>query len=193
MGYRLRIGRIPKSAHEKYGKMRTEDEVIKAAKLSDGDAVYRSLPEYQELYELGKYCDFSEGCRPFFVFELEENDFHIVTKEWLIKLIETYHKNNADWYSKLLGCLEMDDEGVVSLKYEPDDSLDCDPSRMLWSHLNSIKNEWVSRFGSTPYNLEPGKDGPIVSSWKYEYSIFNLVHILHTFDWENDLLIYSGW
>jgi hypothetical protein len=44
---------------------------------------------------------------------------------------------------------------------------------------------------SLPYNLE--KKDNITTSWKYEYSIFELVYIYKKFDWENDLLIYYGY
>ena len=31
------------------------------------------------------------------------------------------------------------------------------------------------------------------NSWSYEYSIFELVRLYKTFDWENDNLVLMGW
>ena len=33
----------------------------------------------------------------------------------------------------------------------------------------------------------------LTRSWEYEYSIFNLVHILKTTNWENETIIFLGW
>ena len=67
---------------------------------------------------------------------------------------------------------------------------------VIKDHLRAYSAEWgiaKTKFKLTPYILGDSKPGSIVSSWFKEYAIFNLVHILHTFDWDNDYLIYSGW
>ena len=33
----------------------------------------------------------------------------------------------------------------------------------------------------------------LVSSWLYEHTIFDLVRIYKTFDWENKCLLFMGW
>lgn len=33
----------------------------------------------------------------------------------------------------------------------------------------------------------------VTSSWEYEHSIFNLVHILKTIDWDKDTILFYGW
>jgi hypothetical protein len=44
--------------------------------------------------------------------------------------------------------------------------------------------------GGTPYDAS---DNPrLVSSWKYEYEIFELVRIYKTFDFKKNVLIYYG-
>lgn len=48
--------------------------------------------------------------------------------------------------------------------------------------------EWLRL---TPYNLDEGDE--ITTSWKYEYSIFELVRIYKTFDWKNNVMIYYGY
>jgi hypothetical protein len=43
----------------------------------------------------------------------------------------------------------------------------------------------------TPYNLENGSE--VTVSWKYEYTIFELVNIYKNFDWKNKIMIYYGY
>ena len=43
-----------------------------------------------------------------------------------------------------------------------------------------------------PYNIALD-DAQIVSSWEYEYAIFELVRLYKSFDWENNYLIFLGW
>lgn len=43
-----------------------------------------------------------------------------------------------------------------------------------------------------PYNLDDNTD-TIVSSWKFEYEIFELVRLYKTFDWENKSILFYGW
>jgi len=58
-------------------------------------------------------------------------------------------------------------------------------------HLSSLIREWEGKY-TLPYNLDEDKD-EIVSSWKYEYSVFELVRIFKTFDWENNKMVWYGW
>lgn len=61
------------------------------------------------------------------------------------------------------------------------------------NHLRGKAEEWSGKYIRPYYLDEDNTDGEIVSSWKIEYAIFNLVYIYRTFDWKNDYLIYSGW
>lgn len=45
--------------------------------------------------------------------------------------------------------------------------------------------------GIVDMNME--RKNSLTRSWEYEYSIFNLVHILKTTDWENETIIFLGW
>lgn len=209
MGYRLRIGKISKIAHEKYKDLETEEDVQRVAGLDDGEGVYRCLPEYTELYEIGKYVDHSVNTTPFFKFDLPENDFSIASKEWLLDLIEQYRVKIHAWYVFLnqaidakripKGCAVPSEckaiNGVVySLNqifieneiYGPQS-----PVSGLHDQIEKRATLWSGKFVK-PYILEEGTK-ELTRDWSYEYSIFNLLYILHTFDWENDYMIYSGW
>ena len=168
MGYRVRLGKIPKSARDKYaGKTEKEvDEIIDV----DGGASYR-LPEYTELYEIGKYVDHNKFTEPFYDFVMCDTEFVIMSKEGLLNVINEFREGTRLYYENLK------EEDFEEFK-----------RRRL--------REWSpeENFGVLPYWLdEEHTDGEIVRSWIMEYAIFNIVHIYRTFDWENDFLIYSGW
>ena len=174
MGYRIRLGKVAKSEKEKYSGM-TYKEV--EATMPECSALYRP-PFHTELYEIGKYVDYSDGVEDFYDFdiqELTESEFGIMSKDCLKKCIETYHKEISDYYIKL----------------------EKEPERHP-GYFNRKVRQWYpeKHLSITPYYLdEPSDktDGEIVRSWLMEYAIFNLVYIYRTFDWENDYLIYSGW
>lgn len=172
MGYRLRLGKMPKSAHDKY-KGKTYEEVEEI--LGDGNGTYHP-PEYTELYQIGKYVDYSKGTKPFYDFDVEEaceHEFFIMSKEQLKGVIQDYHKSTYEYYCEL--------------EASPDEQE---------GHILRRKREWDPNIlmGCVPYYLDEEKtDGEIASSWLKEYAIFNIVYIYRNFDWENDYLIYSGW
>ena len=179
MGYRIRLGRVSKEIAKKY---RNRDlRVISRYYEKRDDAPYR--PDYHiQLYEIGKYVSYEEGRVPFYLkFDVAhhyESEFDILTKDGLKKIVESYHKNIKESYQQIL---DDYDEKKNVLK--------------LIAHIKNIQKEWGSGlFKLKPYYLDEKKtDGAIVSSWKLEYAIFNIVHIYRFFDWEKNYLIYSGW
>ena len=65
---------------------------------------------------------------------------------------------------------------------------------LLIDHVRSMAIEWgVTGFldEMVPYSLDPNRE--LVSSWKYEYAIFNLVLLYRTFDWKSNIMIYYGY
>ena len=177
MGYRSRLGKIAKSNKNNYiGKTCEEvsefcEEAEKTSKESYGVAY---PPGHFQLYELGKYVDYSKGVKPFYDFDIHkewESEFHIMSKEGLLEIIRDYHKLIYQNYK------EMEDGKDVT------------------EFIRSRVREWGRNgFDVQPYWLDQEKtDGVIVRSWQYEYAIFNLVYIYRIFDWEKDYLIYSAW
>jgi len=174
MGYRIRLGKKPKTVKAKYAG-KTEEELDGRYGENDGENKYFSAaypPEHTELYEIGKHVDYNQHTESFYDFKLEDQEFLIMTKEGLANIINEYHKSIFEYYSKL----DKDN---------------------FENHIRSKVNEWdvEKPFGLKPYRLEEPDDcdGFITGSWKIEYAIFNLVYIYRTFDWDNDYLIYSGW
>ena len=176
MGYRSRLGRIPKTEREKYvGK--TCKEVFYLG--SEGPVPYRP-PGYEQLYEIGKTALRPKDMSEFYSFDLydaAEYEFFILSKSGMLEIIEAYHSWILEMYTELESGTDEDRKRFIASKVRKwgDDS---------------------SKFGICPYYLdEPTEncDGFLVRSWNYEYAIFNLVHIYRTFDWENDYLIFSAW
>ena len=64
----------------------------------------------------------------------------------------------------------------------------------MFEHIRSMASEWgVKSFllNNLPYDLKKGNE--ITTSWKYEYGIYELIHIYKTFDFKNNTLVYYGY
>lgn len=186
MGYRNYINVISKEVYletkdltkeelcQKYPDIAEEDD------WDDDDNVIswyfpkRELPTFRELHCLGKYCDFpiEDYTEPYFSkWECSDTEFSVASQELLLTIIEEYRKTILENYKNDLE--KSEEEIKVDIK------------RKI--------TEW-NGYGSEiyPYSLNIENKG-IVRSWLYEYAIFELVHIYKTIDWENEILIYSGW
>lgn len=217
MGYRTFIGSMPKKEYNKIKSLDTNGlfEFYKESKqLEDVDDFYIGVYKYgKELYEFGKYSDFNppkKSFKPFFKNQelknrYEEYDFHIVTKEFLECLIETYKTRVANYYNKIakpfIRNQEKESEFFNSVKtiYKmPDDGYEFDLTKITAEEQTSIYNvikhvldfrtEWCDL---TPFNLAGGEE--ITTSWKFEYAIFELVRIYKSFDWKRNVMIYYGY
>lgn len=207
MGIRSRIGKISKVAYDKYKDLENEIEVEKAAGLARYGGIYHSLPEYKELYEIGKYVDYAKGTKPFFKFKLEEEcEFQIASKEWLLALIEEYRAKTETWYNLLSKALTRTSCGPgdfaltkdgkssiksISLNVEMDNTTGEFPALELYNYIQNRKRRWEGRY-IKPYNIDK-KQNVVSGDWSYEYSVFDLVHIYRTFNWKRNLMIYSVW
>lgn len=174
MGYRVRLGKVEKTATSELFRNMSLDEIQEYYRIRD-DSPYR--PQcHTELYEIGKYVEYEEGREPFYknfdVYSEYESEFDILSKDGLRAIIEDYRKNIHEFYKDLLN---------KSLEHKD-------------SFIESQICEWEGKF-FIPYYLDEGikTDGFLVKSWKLEYAIFNLVYIYRTFSWDDDYLIYSAW
>jgi len=184
MGYRNYIGSLPKVEYDKIKNL-TIDEIRQLKKIDEED-YYIGIHDFdiKELHEFGKYVEFGDEkfYTPFFLNKqvqehiADEHDFYIVTKEFLKHIIEHYTEVVKKWYEEVL-------PNNISPKDLTEKQLES-----VWNHLRSIKSEWCYL---TPYNLEKGDE--ITTSWKYEYSVFELVRLYKHFDFENNIMIYYGY
>jgi len=199
MGYRTYIGKIAKTEWEKITDL-SKKELYKIHDENPEDGWVGPYDICKPLYEFGKYTEFDDGkyYTPFFrnnetqEYYNGDHDFHIVGKEYLELIIKHYSQKIKSYYSDMLKSFS-DDNGRFDIK-----SLDTPENKKgvmeCIGHCRDLALEWgISGWfeDSLPYNLENG--GSVTTSWKYEYSIFELVRLYKTFDWENDLLIYYGY
>ena len=139
-------------------------------------------------------------------FYSEDIELWVVNKDFLRYVIETYKEKVREYLSDMVKPF-LDEDGYrgdflksVKTNYGiRDDKYEFDGSTLnkeqqnsivnILNHIISVHTEWNM---IVPFNLDDGKD-EVTSSWKYEYSIFELVRIYKTFDWENNVMIHYGY
>ncbi len=221
MGYRTYIGVMPKREYNKIKSM-TEEQLKEFYDIENEEGEnywYKGVYEYgKEFYCFGKDVDFNppkKSMKPFFknkelMRRYEEGDFHIVTKEFLEYVIETYRKRVADYYNDMMmpffGKIEDFGENPTSFlnsiktdysyrnnNHTFDFSLITqDEQNALFKiieHVRTMRPEWTHLI---PYDLNDGRK-EITTSCKYEYGIFELVRIYKSFDWKKNFMIYYGY
>ena len=200
MGYRHYLYAIPKKQIAEIQACKTNSDLIDFAKRYGYNVDYDAtdsgegwIPPHDigtELYELGKHSEIGhelESEKPC-VFTSEElknmyddYGFALLSKDDFIAIIESYRQNIVSYFQNLL---EPQKYSIIPPKSTIEEQ---------WKYYIEDKLErWQGKWGSTPLNLEENTDR-ITNSWLYEYSIFELVRLYKTFDWENDNLVLMGW
>ena|ERR1035437_3480717 len=212
MGYRTYIGFISK---EEYNKIKcfNQKQLCAYKGEEDKECYVGAYEVVKELYEFGKYTEFDNEkfFTPFWdnkeFQKYYEGDFWIVNKEFLKHIIEHYADKVKLYYNKMLSPFfsgKYDREpseflNTIKTKYGGDEHehkfdfskiTDNEQTQLfnIIEHVKGMRSEWVNEFA---YDL--GENDKITGSWKYEYSIFELVRIYKTFDWENNELVYYGY
>ena len=171
MGYRNYLAKMSKSVYLEIKDITEEELSRKFGNEEDNFVWYEDIGDYKELHELGKYCDFDieDKKERFFTHKMsweEDVEFFLASKELLLQIIEEYRQKVVGWYKMALKKNHME----------------------MRADIEGMMVEWTD---FKPYDLNEEKNC-IVTSWKYEYSIFELVRILKSFDWKNDVLLYVG-
>lgn len=208
MGYRNYLGSLPKREYNKIKKF-TKEELYQYKNANVNDEYdYVGVTDIcaeKYLHELGKYVDSFDKkfYKPVFKNKelqkefTEENDFYIVQKEFVAHLINHYSELIRKYYKEMLTpfCSENGKDFNIP-KFEDMDEKQRLQAYQCINHVRTMGLEWgVSGWfqDSRPYDLErEAKENCITTSWKYEYSIFQLIHIYRTFDWKRNVMIYYG-
>ena len=222
MGYRNYIGLIPKKEYNKIKSLTHNDLLKLYGEYnedSDNQGYVSSREFGKQLYEFGKYCDFNPpkgSVKTFFKnkeTELQYNsdtELKIVTKEFFAYIVGTYTEKVRSYYKDMLKDFNFESEyyksrkGTYDSNYDrvtlSDNTLMTDKENISVNkcidHIVSMAWEWgITPFGDMetylPYNLDNERT-EIVTSWKYEYSIFELVKLYKEFDWKKNYLYYYG-
>lgn len=150
-----------------------------------------------EVHEFGKlyWCDtaeriYSKGVPLFSNPEVKEYvcDYapFVVGKDGVLEAIAIYQEKVISYYKGLLKD-GQDYSLPLGLTIHIDDVKSMDK---LVEHIED-KLQKILYMGLADTNEE--NKWQVTRSWEYEYSIFNLVHILKSIDWEQDTILFYGW
>lgn len=215
MGYRYYFRKAKKPLVEAIQNCKTNEGLLETAEHFRSESVeddYVFLPHiFDQLIEFGKYYEnanelYKIGEPLFRTEELAKqyDDYGVQVyfgdqaKKAILSCIEWQKdriKNNATSDIQKTGEFEklfVTDTGAW-LVSEGTNSImiDKDKARELVEFLADIRMEkrW-EQYGYYDINLE---HQILTDSWQYRDTIFNLLHIYKTFDYENDALIFMGW
>jgi hypothetical protein len=119
----------------------------------------------------------------------KEYDFRVCDKETLLTIIEYYRKMILNSFKKLLTAPEKEIKNHIEGKIGEWENL----SEVLHIEDTFKDKESERKYNEEYYPYDISLSNKIVASWLYEYEIFELVHILKTFDWEHYNLLFYGW
>ena len=202
MGYRISLYRCPKKDVDEIRDITNED-VEKS-----GWGIFNVLEKEQIKYDTlanvldtGKEVE-NDLCSRIFTNRLDAEDdqsFYTISKEQMLNIIEYIRKNNiydymmshtVDYDKKIIG------EGLTGKFGEHatwDDAvrlvcIDARSDASLWD------NYWIADDGTKHYmNIDLSDNKWWISDgMSYKYVIFNFIHILKCFDWDNDYLVAIG-
>jgi hypothetical protein len=203
MGYRHYFYKVKKADVETIKDMDYE-QLKKYVADRGGDVVddenyvnFDDVISQTEVHEFGKlYWDntakriYDKGTPLFSKKETQDafDDYspYIVGKEGLLEAISIYQEKVLNYYKGLL--VDGEERQLplgITLTVEDVKSMD-----KVLEHL-SDKISRISYCGIA--NIDEDRKWQVTSSWEYEHSIFNLVHILKSIDWQEDTILFYGW
>jgi uncharacterized protein YwgA len=217
MGYRKYLATLSKKKYNKIKKF-NKNEWYKYNNISLDDWV--GVWEIGEsIYELGKCVESFDKklFKPVFLNKKlqseyeDEYDFYKVGPKFLEAIINRYSENIRLHYSNMTDAFYKDGKCISdfynSKKYDYiNKKCIFDFSKITEEeqyaiyqcidHVINMAQEWginsySGQENKKPFILKKGID--IVSSWKYEYEIFELVKIYNSFNWKKNIMVYYGY
>lgn len=199
MGYRNYFYKVNKADVDEIKDLSLEDLKEKYGdKENDGYVDFHEIINQKCVFEFGKlyFEDTSEQIyntgTPLFNNEevmkfFSDYEPFIVGKKGLLKAIEIYKEKIKKYYKDIL----IDGEERIipifgfTVKDEEIKSIDKVKKEIqckirMWEHSKGI------------VDIDENNKN-VTQSWLYEYSIFNLVFILKTIDWEKETILFYGW
>lgn len=188
MSFRYYLGKVSKNKREKI-KALSETQLMKMLK----EDCVRPYMIAKEVYGLGSELDvrkLRDNTKKFYTnskthnsLSTGEDEFCILTKEGFLDLINLYHAEIHEFLKKQEVRVEKLDKGELD-PYE---------TEQLKMAMKFKTQEWADKdkMQYTPYDLTEKET--LISSWKYEYAIFELVRIYKDFDFEKNYLILYGY
>lgn len=196
MGFRFSLYCVPRATVEKYKDITSEE-------YDRLDCVYDELTKetiiYDTLTDILRHDYDGKFSTRLFTNKLDvECDLSFVTisKEQLLNIIEEVRENHiVKWFDgrRIDSDTELGTEWKKSQNVE--DALRANQGEWNWK-ANKWKTFWFNEDkginGYPNINIDTNDKWVISGGWSYEYLIFDLIHILKIFDWENDILVAIG-
>ena len=197
MGYRISLYRCPKKDVDEIRDITNED--VEKSGWGIFDVLKKEQIKFDTLANvLDTGTEVEDGlCSRIFTNKLDVEDdqsFYTISKEQMLNIIEYIRKNNiydymmshtVDYDKKEIG------EGLKTTTW--DDAvrqvcIDARSDASLWD------NYWIGDDGTKHYmNIDLSDNKWWISDgMSYKYAIFNFIHILKCFDWDNDYLVAIG-
>lgn len=206
MSYRYHIHALDKDFYNNLRQCEIVSEV-KSHCYNHGDISYADLDdedEYiapyhfgEEIYDFGEDVLGWKSIEPLFVNffksdelnkEYEHYDVKCFTKEMLKLIIDAYQDHIIEMYEHLVkgdSFWNFENERIAVMSEEDRVKY---ANKQREKHISDQLYSWkFMRF-----NLND-KDMCLNNSWLYEMSVFNLIYIYKTLDWDNKKLIFFGW
>lgn len=188
MGFNLHLGSIPKTTFDTI-KVMNRAELMEQYPPEYDDEVYPpgvyTLVE-SRMYELGSDFEILTKCKDHLedlfqdedlkAYYNDESYLYTMTEAGFLSLIDYYRESTMKYYKGLFESLTIiggDTEAVFNF-------------------MEKRSTEWEHSRYLLPYDTKKNKNY-ITTSWEREYSIFELVRLYKLFDFENNILVLSGY
>lgn len=201
MSFRFSLYCIPRETVDKYRNITNEE-------YRNSENVYRDLTSetimYDSLTDILMYDPEEKFSSRLFTNKLEiecDMSFQTISKEQLLRIIEDVRMNHiVKWFDER----RIDDNEKLGPAWDANEWHDKwnveDALRANQGEWNFKANKWKTSWfdeekgikGYLNINIDPNNKWLVSGSWSYEYVIFDLIHILKIFDWENDVLVAIG-
>ena len=201
MGYRISLYRCPKKDVDEIRDITNED--VEKSGWGIFDVLKKEQIKFDTLanvLDTGK--EVEDGlCSRIFTNKLDAEDdqsFYTISKEQMLNIIEYIRKNNiydymmshtVDYDKKEIG-EGLNPYGITTTWNDAvrQVCLDARSDASLWD------NYWTDDNGTKHYmNIDLSDNKWWISDgMSYRYAIFNFIHILKCFDWDNDYLVAIG-
>ena len=210
MGYRISLYRCPKKDVDEIRDITNED--VEKSEWGIFDVLKKEQIKFDTLanvLDTGK--EVEDGlCSRIFTNKLDaeyDGSFYTISKEQLLNIIEYIRKNNI--YDYMMSRTVDYDKKEIGKRLNPygiTTTWDNAVKQVCWD--NAVRevcidarfdaelwdNYWIGDDGTKHYmNIDLSDNKWWISDgMSYKYAIFNFIHILKCFDWDNDYLVAIG-
>ena len=203
MGYRISLYRCPKKDVDDIRNITDED--VEKSEYGIFDVLEKDQIKYDTLaHVLDTGTEVEDGlCSRIFTNRLDAEDdesFYTISKEQMLNIIEYIRKNNiydymmshtVDYDKKEIGDALTEKYSWEKPTFEEAVRKVCIDAKF---DARSWNDYWTDDDGTKHYmNIDVSDNKWWISNgMSYKYAIFNFVHILKCFDWDNDYLVAIG-